>query len=69
MRYKAQRYDVLGIERYFVIPFERDIFEMVDPASPKIIDEVLCQASNWSNALKIATAMNALFQKDGKNDS
>lgn len=63
MRYKAERFEVMGMERYFVIPKDKDIFELVDPNSLKIGDDVLCQASTWQGALKIAFAMNLAFQK------
>jgi hypothetical protein len=58
MSYKAVRHTVLSAERYFVIPHDREIWELVDPNSRKIPDDVLAQASTWENCVRIAIALN-----------
>jgi hypothetical protein len=56
--YKADKMVVLGQERYFVIPRDAEIFEIVDPNSPKIKGPILCQAIDMEAATRIAAALN-----------
>lgn len=56
--YKAVRYEILGQDRYLVIPHGKEAFELCDPRSRTLPDDVVCQASTWPNAVMIATALN-----------
>jgi hypothetical protein len=52
------RHNVRGADRFFVIPHDRDIFELVDPSATTIPHAVIGQGSTWENAVRIAIALN-----------
>jgi len=56
--YKAVRHNVRGVDRFFVIPHDADVFELVDPNATTIPDAVIAQGSTWDNAVRVAIALN-----------
>jgi hypothetical protein len=56
--YKAARMEILGKERFFVIPENTEIWELARETSLTISDEIMAQAPTWEKALLIAYAFN-----------
>ncbi len=59
MPFKAANAKILDLDRYFVIPANRDIRLLVHRDRRSISDEILCQCSTMESAEQIARAMNA----------
>ena len=59
MPFKAAKAQILDLDRYFVIPADRDIRLLVHRDRRSISDEILCQCGTLEKAEQVARAMNA----------
>ena len=61
-RYKAVRYIVWRSERYFVIPADKEIADLILD-DHKMKDDVVAQCPTFETASNVAFAMNKTFDK------